>query len=86
MPEAVIQAIASKVTVIASDIPAHNELLDIVNFGSVVDFSDTDDVLKAIEVGLSERSIASQQEKFIDVFNIDNVVKKYDAIYTSLLN
>jgi glycosyltransferase involved in cell wall biosynthesis len=86
MPEAVVQAIAAKVPVIASDIPAHNELYNIVKFGSIVDFCDINAVMTAIDKELSEKLITCQERSlFTDVFNINNVVKKYENIYSALL-
>jgi glycosyltransferase involved in cell wall biosynthesis len=86
MPEAVVQAIAANIPVIASDIPAHNELYNIVKFGSIVDFYDVNAVMAAIDRELSGNSITYQERSlFIDIFNINSVVNKYESIYSALL-
>ncbi len=88
-PNVILEAMFSKVPVVASDISAVDEIIDDGESGFLVNSKDIDAFSKAAlfilnDKGLSEKLTGAGRKKS-ELFNIPVMVKKYENLYQSLL-
>ncbi|MFW6022664.1 MAG: glycosyltransferase family 4 protein [Halanaerobiaceae bacterium] len=87
---AVLEAMLSRVPVIASDIPALREYIENGKNGYLVDYNDVDKMAERIIELLEDRQLrtefAESGYKLVkELFAVDKIAKQYDALYKEVL-
>jgi glycosyltransferase involved in cell wall biosynthesis len=84
---ALIEAMASGLPVIASDIPSHREVLD--NSGILVPLKDADKIALAIKTLIDNplkcTVLGKEAKKRARLFSIDRTIKAYEALFENVL-